>query len=219
VDRSEHHLAAGLQRRIELGQATPDEVRAILARVPALARDAFVDRALSLEPAPDDGPELPRGGVPYLPCPVDTLCRVLEQAQVDSRDVFVDVGSGAGRTAALVQLLTGATVHGIEVQRRLLEASLDLMKRLRLHRFSATWGDAAAKAECLAQGDVFFMYCPFGGSRLETLLGSLARVARTKDIRLCCVDLPLPPCAWLTPVTPSGSEFVVYRSTPPRHLA
>lgn len=218
VDRSEQQLAVALRRRIELGQATPDEVRAILASVPAPERDAFVDRALALEAPPDDGPELPRGGVPYLPCPIGTLCRVLKQAEVGADDVLVDIGSGAGRTAAFVQLLTGATVHGIEIQRRLLEASLELMKRLRLQRFSATWGDAPAMPECLAQGSVFFLYCPFGGSRLETLLGSLERLASAKELRLCCVDLPLPPRPWLAPMTPVDSEFVIYRSTLHRRL-
>lgn len=214
VDRSELHLADGLRRRIQAGRATADDVREVLERVPPRERDAFVDRLLLLEPPPDDGPELPRGCVPYLPCPVDTLCRVLDAARLEASDVLIDIGSGAGRTAALVQLLSAAAVHGIEVQRSLVEASLALMKRLGLRRFSATWGDALAQPACLDQGSVFFMYCPFGGSRLQALLGNLERLALTREIRVCCVDLPLPPCAWLTPLAAEGPDFVVYRSRP-----
>ena len=54
--------------------------------------------------------------MPYLPCPVDTLLRVIEHAPLGAADVFVDVGSGLGRAAALVHLLTGARAVGLEVQ-------------------------------------------------------------------------------------------------------
>ncbi len=176
-------------------------------------RDAFVDLALGLDSPPEDGPELPRGCVPYLPCPVVTLARSLQKAQVRAADVVVDVGSGAGRTAALIQLLTGATVIGIEIQRALADAARALMSRLKLPRFVPVDGDALSLPACLAHGSVFFLYCPFGGSRLAALLSGLEHVARARELRVCCVDLPLPPCDWLAPVAPADPALAVYRST------
>ena len=61
-------------------------------------------------------------------------------------------------------------------------------------------------------GSVFFLYCPFSGARLAEVLAALELLARTRPIRVCCVDLPLPPCAWLTPAAPPDGDLVIYRS-------
>src|SRR3954463_7854907 len=94
-----------LRRVIQRGRSDPALFRAALLDVPAHARDACVDSALGLAELPPDGPELPAGCVPYLPCSVDALLRVVQHAPVRATDVFVDVGSGVGRAAVLVHLL------------------------------------------------------------------------------------------------------------------
>jgi hypothetical protein len=86
------------------------------------------------------------------------------------------------------------------------------MTSLGLDAFSATEGDALAHPECLERGSVFFMYCPFGGGRLATLLERLEQVALRRTIRICCVDLPLPKVPWLAPIMPADVSFDVYRS-------
>ena len=97
----------------------PSLFRAALLRVPPTERDAWLDSVLDLGDLPADGPDLPRGCVPYLPAPVDALLRVVERAPVRPSDVFVDVGSGVGRAVALVHLLTGAPAAGLEIERNL----------------------------------------------------------------------------------------------------
>ena len=82
------------------------------------ARDAWVDQLFGLGAPPEDGPQLPVGCVPYLPCSVDALLRVAEHAPVRASDLFVDIGAGVGRAAALMHLLTGAPAFGVEVQPR-----------------------------------------------------------------------------------------------------
>jgi SAM-dependent methyltransferase len=201
-----------IRSRIADSQATPDEVRTALTSVPATDRDAWLDLVLGIDALPDDGPELPRGCVPYLPCGVDALLRVVEQAGIETSDVFVDVGSGLGRAAALVHLLTGATAIGLEVQPALVVAARALTTRLNLSRLSFVEGDAAAVAGSIVVGSVFFLYCPFSGERLETLLAALEPLARARPIRLCCVDLPLPPCPWLTLASPPSDDLAVYLS-------
>lgn len=192
---------------------TPAVFRAALTGVLPTDRDAWLDLALGLVSLPDDGPELPRGCVPYLPCSVDAVLRMVEHAHVQASDVFVDVGSGAGRTAALVHLLTGASVIGLEIQPALVLASRDLATRLRVARFSPILGDATDLANLITRGSVFFLYCPFGGDRLEKFLAVLEPIARTRQIRVCCVDLPLPPRPWLTLVSPPFGDLAVYQST------
>jgi SAM-dependent methyltransferase len=178
-------LRAGILR----GASEPAAFRAAFLAVPPSARDAWVDGVLGLGPVPADGGDLPRGCVPYLPCPVDAIVQVVDQARVGPADVFVDVGSGLGRATALVHLLTGATAVGIEIQRALVAGARDLAARLHLTAVSTIEGDAADVARLAPHGSVFFLYCPFGGERLAKVMRELEAIARTRAIRVRCVDM------------------------------
>jgi SAM-dependent methyltransferase len=188
--------------------------RAELLAVPASARDAWLDLVLGLDELPDDGPALPPGCVPYLPCAVDTLLRMVDQAQLRDSDVFVDVGSGVGRAAALVHLLTGASAIGIEIQPALAHMARELAARLLLaDRVPCIEGDAADLTRFMMIGSVFFFYCPFSGERLAKVLDDLEAIARTRMLRVCSVDLPLPSREWLVRDAEPSGELAIYRST------
>jgi SAM-dependent methyltransferase len=210
VDRDS---ADRIRLQIERERHDPSEFRATLLRVPAADRDAWLDFVLGPDDLPEYGPELPRGCVPYLPCSVDALLRMVEQVRVLPTDVFVDVGSGPGRATAFVHLLTGAGVIGIEIQSGFIRAARDLATRLRMPRVACVAGDAVQLTGYMTTGSVFFLYCPFSGDRIQKVLGDLEAIARTRAIRVCCVDLPLPPCSWLAPVPPLSGDLAIYRST------
>jgi SAM-dependent methyltransferase len=212
VRPSDQENADLLRSRVEEGRHDPQSFRAALLSVAPSERDAWIDRLLGLRELPEDGPDLPRGGVPYMPCAVDALLRMVEEAEVISSDVFVDVGSGLGRATSFVHLFTGADAIGIEIQSALASSARELAARLSLSRVSSIEGDAAAMTEVLARGSVFFFYCPFGGDRLARVLRDLEAVAHTKAIRICCLDLPLPPCPWLTRDPSRAGDLTVYRS-------
>jgi hypothetical protein len=192
------HDTAAFRRALE-GVAPPE-------------RDAWLDSFLGLGEIGEDGPDLPRECVPYLPCPVDALLRMVDEAGVGPEDVFVDVGSGAGRAAALVHLLTGAAVVGIEVQHALASASRELSARLPGARFTTLEGDACALAASVA-GTVYFLYCPFSGERLARLVDTLEPIARTRALRICCVDVPLPERSWLTLQPQRRGDLAVHSTT------
>lgn len=189
----------------------PLAFRAALLAVPPDARDAWLDRVLGLDALPDDGPELPRGCVPYMPCGVDALLEVVDRANIGPTDVFIDIGSGVGRATALVHLLTGASAIGIEVQSALVQAARDVA-RVVSSSVSTVHGDAVELAGRMMTGTVFFLYCPFSGERLQRALGHLDAIAQTRPIRVCCVDLPLPACAWLVAEPAPTGSVIVYRS-------
>lgn len=205
--------AADVSSRIERRRHDPSAFRAALLGVPPAERDAWVDRVLGLGDLPEDGPALPRGCVPYLPCPVDALLRMVEEAPVTASDVFVDVGSGLGRAAVLVHLLTGAAAVGLEIQPGLVRAARNLAAHLQLSRVAFVEGDAAEHAGLIPIGSVFFLYCPFSGERLAKVLAHLEPIARTRTIRVGCVDLPLPPCSWLALEPPRSGDLAIHRST------
>lgn len=194
------------------GDARP--LRQALQALPARDRDAWLDRALELEAPADDGPELPRGCVPYLPCPIDALLRLADVARVGRGDLFVDIGSGAGRAAAFMHLLTGATALGVEVQPALVEQARQLAQRLALERVSFVQADAVELPLPARAGTVFFLYCPFSGERLARVLDQLRAIAQLRPIRIGCLDLPLPPCPWLEVVGPAAPDLTVHRSRP-----
>jgi protein-L-isoaspartate O-methyltransferase len=142
VEQRHRHTAARARSSIDRDAHDREWFRAALLAVPPAARDAWLDLVLDLRELPDDGPDLPRGCVPYLPCPVDVLLRMTEQTRVGASDVFVDVGSGVGRAAALVQLLTGAATVGIEIQSSLVVAARALAGGLAGVRIATVHGDA-----------------------------------------------------------------------------
>lgn len=194
------------------GRARPEVFRAALTAVSPRNRDAWLDRVLELHELPDDGPALPRGCAPYLPCAVDTLIAAVDHAEVCESDVFVDVGAGLGRAAVTAHLLTGASAIGLEIQPELARAAAQLTKAVNTSRVSMLMGDAAELSRHISIGSVFFLYCPFGGERLERLMHDLGAIARRRPIRVCCVDLPLPRCEWLAPVVAPVGPLAVYRS-------
>jgi SAM-dependent methyltransferase len=136
----------------------------------------------------------------------------VDEAAVQTDDVFVDIGSGVGRAAALVHLLTGAAAVGIEIQPALVLASRNLGSRSNL-RFAPIEGDAARLAGFIAIASIFFLYCPFSGDRLAKLLDDIEPIAHTREIRICCVDLPLPSRPWLKLISPCVRDLAIYRST------
>lgn len=184
--------------------------RATLESIAPAERDRWIDGIFGLQELPEDS-ALPRGCVPYLPCPVDPLLRMIELAEVAADDVFVDIGCGLGRAMALVHRLTGAQAIGLEIQPALVRQSRDLLQRLGAEHVVVAEGDAVRNLEDVAHGSVFFLYCPFSGPRLNLVLDRLESIARTRVIRVCSVDLPLPPRPWLIPVS-VADDLAVYRS-------
>ena len=98
---------------------------------------------------------------------------------------------------------------------RLMIADKDLAARLSLSRVAHVEGDASVLARYMTIGSIFFLYCPFSGERLAKVVADLADVARTRTIRVCTVDTPVPPCLWLDPEPEPAAALnvAVYRST------
>jgi hypothetical protein len=214
VQEAQRDSAIRMRSLLSEGRVTPAVFRPALMDVPHTERDVWLDLVLGLGELPGDGRDLPPGCVPYIPCPVETLLSMVERAEVRPDDVFVDIGSGLGRATALTHLLTGASAIGLEVQSGLVRSSRDLMKRWNTPRVSVVEGDAARLTGFIGMGSVFFLYCPFSGARLDKVLVELESIARTRQARVCCVDMPILACSWLSSMSPPSGSLAVYRSVP-----
>jgi hypothetical protein len=214
VEKAHRDSAELMRASLSEGVATPLVFRKALTDVPPAERDAWCDLVLGLEGLPEDGLDLPRGCVPYIPCSVDALLRMVDDANVQPDDVLVDIGAGLGRAAMVTHLLTGASVIGLEIQSFLVRAFRDIAKNWHAPPVSVVHGDAAELTGFIGIGSVFFLYCPFSGDRLERVLLELESIARTRQIRVCCVDMPSIARSWLTLASPPSGGLSVYRSTP-----
>ncbi len=213
MQASSRSAAVRLQAELRDERVTPASFSAALQEVAPQDREAWLDLLWDIDELPPDDPDLPRGCVPYLPCAVATVLEAVQQVAVTSDDVFVDVGSGAGRAALLVHLETGASCIGLEIQPSLVATAQARADWLKLSRIRFVEGDAADMIRSIAIGTVFFLYCPFSGDRLRRLLDGLEDVARTRPIRVCCIDMPLLERPWLARLPPTSSSVDVYQST------
>ncbi|MEQ8280913.1 MAG: hypothetical protein RMA76_36060 [Deltaproteobacteria bacterium] len=211
--RAAHRASARRVRQALAGRgpARRDVFVEALRQVPTEVRDAWVDEVFGLDGIAEDQ-SLPRGCVGYLPCATSTVLRVVAELGVTEGDVFVDIGSGAGRVTALVHLVTGAGCVGLEIQPHLARAAERLSARLRLTRAPTVVGDAVETLPSMEIGTVFFLYCPFGGDRIAETFAALRDIARARPIRICAVNLPVPPQPWLTPIDSSGVDVELYAS-------
>ncbi len=207
--------AAEARARLCAGTMTPSSFREALLSVPAPSRDAWVDEVFAIDEIPDDGPELPRGCVPYLPCAVDDVIAAIDVASVGPDDVFVDVGAGVGRVAVLAALVSGCRAVAVEVQGALAARAAELAAAFANVDGRVIHGDVAALADddaaAVAVASVYFLYCPFSGARLDAFVDSLEGVARRRPIHIVNVDAPLPSRPWLDVVV-AGPRLSVLRS-------
>jgi SAM-dependent methyltransferase len=172
---------------------TGDQVLAELVALPVDARDAAVERLLgivsdeSLRASP--GPEL----LGYHASGLSPVFYALMEAPVTERDVFVDLGSGLGKVAALARLISGARALGIEVQQNLVERSPKLDGVRYVH--------ADVRDAPLDEGTVFFLYNPCTGGARKVLMERLHEVAQRHAIVVCALgmDVEHGTESWLVP--------------------
>jgi SAM-dependent methyltransferase len=181
----------------------------LLLSVPARERDDWTDEILGLEGLPPDAADLPRGSVPYLPCGLDEILALLRDVPIGPDDELVDLGSGLGRVAILIHLLSGARTRGIEIQEHLVQRARALSTSLALPDVSFVHDDAA-RADL--DGSIFFLYAPFNGRTLTVVLRRLEDLARRRPLVVGTVGLELRGQAWLRPRPSAHASLSLYDS-------
>lgn len=190
LEAANDRMVRRLGARIASGRYT----RAGLAR--ALGRFATRDRAhdydvldvllaslFHADSQPNEQVELEAEMVAYQPTPGRAILDLIERAQLEAADVFVDLGSGLGWVVLLVACLTEARAIGIELEPTYCESARSVARRLHLRRAEFIAGDArAAPLQC---GTVYFMYTPFRGAMLQRVLERLHAEALRRSIRVC----------------------------------
>lgn len=179
--RAGHYVGANLVGLIKQYVAL-EALDSQSARVGYDSLDRFVNGLLGIQALPDEVRALEPEMVSYQQTPARVIFELAERAQLTPGDVFYDLGSGLGHVPILVHLLSGAPARGVELEpaycavARACAADLNLV--------DVQFINADARAADYTDGTVFFLYTPFEGMMLETVLARLRDVARTRAIRL-----------------------------------
>ncbi len=148
--------------------------------------------------------------------PARVLLDLVDHTPLTSADVFYDLGSGLGQVVLLVHLLTGVRAKGVEVEPAFCTFAQQQAQSLGLTEVAFINSDA--RAADYSDGTLFFMFTPFRGQLLQTVLNRLRQEAQQRPIRLCTFGSCSPRVAdqpWLRPVTPDARheyKLVIFES-------
>jgi hypothetical protein len=146
------------------------------------ALDALVHGLLRADTAPPTTDSRDLEMTPYEPTPSRVILDLADQTQLRADDVFYDLGSGLGHVTLLVNLLTGAASHGIEIEAAYCQHAQRCAEELGLSVVSFENRDA--RQADYRGGTVFFIYTPFTGQVLESVLAALACEARRRPFTI-----------------------------------
>lgn len=176
--------------------------------------DELVGGVLQFEQPGDAVAELAAEMVFYQPTPARHVFDLIERIALDRRDVLVDLGSGLGHVPLLAAICTEARCVGIELEAAYVDGARRSAEVLNLA--NATFIRQDARAADLSAGTVFYLYTPFTGTILRTVLDALRREAASRSIRVCSYG----PCtaiiageSWLECTDPLDTDRVaIFRS-------
>jgi hypothetical protein len=136
----------------------------------------------------------------YQPTPARHILDLIALCGFSDSDVLVDIGSGVGHVPILVSILAGIRATGIELDSSYVGSARDCAHHLRLP--NVTFLQADARVADLSGGTVFYLYTPFTGALLDTVIGRLKREASRRPITIATLG----PCtrtfaaeSWLQP--------------------
>ena len=161
-----------LRRAIRSGEYTPAALQRALIRHAAPsenrsgydALDLLVGGLLDADGLPQERATREPEMVAYQPTPARSILQLIERANIGPADFFYDLGSGLGRVAIVVGLLSGARARGIEFEPAYCEYAQRCARRLNVSGVDFLQADV--RDAPLAEGTVYFLYTPFHGELL-----------------------------------------------------
>jgi len=144
--------------------------------------DILINGLLSGQPMPEATKERTPEMVFYQKTPVRVVFELTEMAQLQKDDVFIDIGSGLGQAAILVNLISGARARGIEYEPAYCDYAKTCASQLNLS--NVEFINSNALNGDYAEGTVFFLYTPFEGRLLRDMLEILYKESQKRMIRV-----------------------------------
>lgn len=176
--------------------------------------DTLVSGLLCLQPPAAEVAPPPPGMVFYQPTPARHVFDLVRRAELGAQDVLVDLGSGLGHMPLLAAIATGARSIGVEREAAYVACARQAAGALGLSGVHFVVQDA--RDADLATGTLFYLYTPFQGTVLRSVLDALRDQASRRPIRVASYG----PCtatiaaeAWLEPLDrPAADRIALFRS-------
>jgi SAM-dependent methyltransferase len=210
---SARHFAAD-RARIEAGGLRGRELITWLAEYPPEQRDMAMEQLLGIVHRPLGKPELHPELVGYIPSGIAPIVQAVRLIPVGAEDSFVDVGSGLGKVAMAVHLLSGAEVRGIELQPELVDAARERARALGLDAISYELADA--RVADFSGASVVFLYLPFTGGTLDAAMRRIEAAAQQRQLVVCTLGLDLGAYGWLRERATDELWLSIYDSCAPQ---
>lgn len=137
--------------------------------------DVLVRGVLECEPVPPEAGVRTSEMVHLERTPARAVLELVDRAGLNERDHFFDLGSGLGQVVLLVHLLTGVTATGVEIEPAYSRYARQRAADLQVE--GVTFVNEDARLTDLSSGACFFLFAPFTGAVLETVLDRLRIVA------------------------------------------
>ena len=178
------------------------------------ALDELIAGLLQFEQSADIVVEQPAGMVFYQPTPARHIFDLIRCAALDESDVLVDLGAGLGHVPMLFSICSDAYSVGVEREGSYVDCARRSAQSLGLSRVSFIQQDA--RAADFSRGTLFYLYTPFGGAILRTVLDALRNEASRREIRIAtygpCTQTMLEE-SWLAVIgTRDINRIVLFRS-------
>ena len=203
--RAQH---ADVRARIRAGRLELEPFIARLEQTPLELRDHLVEEILDIAYPPLQKPVLPREAVGYSPSGLAEILFVVAEAKLGPGKTFVDLGSGLGKVALLVSLLTGANAYGIELDPYLVAGAQAAAHSLSLTTPQFIAGDILSTP--LPPADVFYMFIPW--LRSAELVRRLKPLAAERKLLLFSQALDLRELPWLRRTDRASYWLELYES-------
>ncbi|WP_419700980.1 hypothetical protein [Mucilaginibacter sp. NFX135] len=144
--------------------------------------DDFINGLLSDPAIPEATMEREPEMVFYQKTPARIIFELAELAAFRPGDVFFDLGSGLGQVTILMNLISEAPTKGIEYEPAYFHYAKACASQLNLPHVEFINIDA--RQADYSQGTVFFLYTPFEGEILQTVLEILQKESLKRIIRI-----------------------------------
>lgn len=215
LDSVGNELYASIRYQVQAGSC-PEVFASILRDLATPPRglaydhlDDLVSGVLQFETPADQPRALAPDSVFYQPTPARHIFHLITAAAITEEDTLIDLGSGLGHVPLLVSIYTGATSIGIELDSTLIASAAECAASLNLSSVSFLTRNAI-EAD-LSTGTVFYLYTPFTGPTLASVLDRLHTQATHRPIRICTFGpctLTLAQQPWLLASSPPDAEQV-----------
>ena len=204
--RSGQYTANALRREFDRYTEYRPEPRG-LTHIGFDGLDALVRGIFDLDRCPEPSLELSREMIHLEFTPCRAILDMIDHAGLTQDDVFYDLGSGLGQVVLLVRLFGGIRAVGVEREPAYCTFAHRCARNLNLSR--VTYLNADARQVDYAEGTVFFLYTPFGGSIYDEVMAKLRKGAQGRPIRVCTFGPCTPDVAtepWLRDVDGCGDH-------------